>query len=442
MVNKHPDSFDVVVIGAGAGGLSAAVELSRQGRSVCVMEARDRVGGRIFTRSEPGVPVPLELGAEFIHGRSAATLERLRTCNSPIMDASQERWTLVRGKLQPSDDLFAEMRRGLERMRRPRADLPFAEFLEGPARRTLAPRVRQFARMLVEGFDAADATRVSTLETLKEWSGAGAADSPTFRPQHGYDSLIRSLASALDPTTSKLQLNSNVQEVRWRRGAVSVHGVKHAAPFVIEARRAVVALPLGVLQLPPQAPGAVRFTPQLRSKERACAALGAGAVIKVLLHFREPFWEALDEGRFRDAAFFHAPDAAFPTFWSSLPTRSSVLSAWAAGPNAVRLANKEQAEIIGLALESLGKLFGGRGAFRRRLQGAWMHDWQADRYACGAYSYVMAGGGSARRILAAPVQATLFFAGEATDTEGESGTVAGALQSGKRAARQVLGASA
>jgi monoamine oxidase len=349
---------------------------------------------------------------------------------------------LLRGKLQPSDDLFAEMRRGLERVRRPRTDLPFAEFLEGDACRTLAPRVRKFARMLVEGFDAADARRVSTLETLDEWSGEGAADSPTFRPQHGYAALIRSLASALDPTTAKLQLNSIVQEVRWRRGAVCVHGVEHAAPFVIEGRTVVIALPLGVLQLSPQAPGAVHFTPQLGAKEKVFAALGAGPVIKVLLHFREPFWELLDDGRFRDAAFFHAPDAAFPTFWSSLPTRSSVLSAWAAGPNAARLANKEATEIVGLALESLGTVFGGRGAFRKRLQGAWMHDWQADRFACGAYSYVIAGGGSARRSLASPVQATLFFAGEAADTEGESGTVAGALQSGRRAARQVLSATA
>jgi monoamine oxidase len=72
------------------------------------------------------------------------------------------------------------------------------------------------------------------------------------------------------------------------------------------------------------------------------------------------------------------------------------------------------------------------------LELAQLHDWQADPFARGAYSYIIAGGGSARKALAASVEGTLFFAGEASDTAGESGTVAGALQSGMRAARQVL----
>jgi monoamine oxidase len=72
------------------------------------------------------------------------------------------------------------------------------------------------------------------------------------------------------------------------------------------------------------------------------------------------------------------------------------------------------------------------------LEGAWVHDWQSDPYARGAYSYVKVAGEKAREQLAAPLRDTLFFAGEATDTEGEAGTVAGALQSGERAAREVL----
>jgi monoamine oxidase len=161
-------------------------------------------------------------------------------------------------------------------------------------------------------------------------------------------------------------------------------------------------------------------------------------VIKVVLHFREPFWERIDEGRYRDAAFFHAPGAAFPTFWSSMPLRGSLLNAWAAGPNASRLSGKSEAELAHLAIDSLQSGFGKRVRVRRMLELAHLHDWQADPFARGAYSYVIAGGASARKALAAPVEGTLFFAGEASDTAGESGTVAGALQSGMRAARQVL----
>lgn len=144
------------------------------------------------------------------------------------------------------------------------------------------------------------------------------------------------------------------------------------------------------------------------------------------------------EGRYRDGAFFSSPQAAFPTFWSTLPLRSSVLSAWAAGPNARRLSGSTEAELVRTALDSLQSVFGRSVRIRTLLEGAYLHDWQADPFARGAYSYVMAGGMTARKALAASVQGTLFFAGEAADTQGESGTVAGALQSGARAARQVL----
>jgi monoamine oxidase len=194
-----------------------------------------------------------------------------------------------------------------------------------------------------------------------------------------------------------------------------------------------------VLQLPPQAPNGVRFVPALTSKQKALAALAAGPVIKLLLKFRTPFWEELDDGRYADAAFFHAPRAAFPTFWTMLPLRASVLTAWAAGPAAARMAGSSDEELVRTALACLGTLFPGEICLAE-FQGAYLHDWQADPFACGAYSYVVAGGGNARELLARPLERTLFFAGEAAETGGESGTVAGALESGRRAAEQALAA--
>jgi monoamine oxidase len=438
-MSKPAATFDTVVLGAGAAGLAAAAELAGHERSICVLEARDRLGGRIFTRHEAGLAAPIELGAEFIHGMAPATIAWLKRSNTPVIDASRVRWTGRGGKLEPADNVFEEMKRGLDRVRRPRKDLPFSEFLDGPARGKLSVRAREFARTLVQGFDAADATRVSTLKTLDEWNSQGAADAPTFRPLGGYSTLISALAGALDPAKVQVQLNTVVHEVRWRRGAVTINATRQGEPFSIEASQAIIALPLGVLQLPAQAAGAVRFTPPLSAKQKAFDGLAVGPVIKVLLRFRTPFWEALDDGRYRDTAFLLIPGAAFPTFWSTLPLRTPLLNAWAAGPNAVRLSGLNESEIVRAALDSLESAFGRRVKLRPQLQGAFLHDWQADPFSCGAYSYVMAGGASARKQLAVPLQKTLFFAGEAADTEGESGTVAGALQSGQRAARQVLG---
>lgn len=426
-------SFDVAVIGAGAAGLAAAAELAARGPSVCVLEARDRVGGRIFTRREPDLPVPLELGAEFVHGKPAATLQWLAG-RTPLIDASYERWVLRRGKLVQGDDLFPELKARLKKMPRPRRDLPFAEFLAGPARAHLPPRLRELALMLVEGYDAADATRASTLTTLDEWCGPGAADAPTFRPQGGYAALLASLAERLDAERVQLRLGAVVREVRWKRGNVVVTAERHGSALETTARSAIVTLPLGVLALPPDAPNAVRFVPTLAAKQRALAGLAAGPAVKLLLRFRVPFWEELDDGRYADAAFFHAPRAAFPTFWTALPVRSPVLVAWAGGPAAARLAGSDESALVERALRCLETLFAGSARCHADFVGAYLHDWQADPFARGAYSHVVAGGGGAHELLARPLDDTLFFAGEAADTSGESGTVAGALASGKRAA--------
>lgn len=343
------------------------------------------------------------------------------------------------GKLGQADDLFEEMQRGLGTLRKPAKDLPFSEFLDGPAKAALSPRAREFARTLVQGFDAADATRVSTLKTLEEWRGGSAADAPTFRPLGGYGSLLSALHGALDKQRTRLLLSAIVREVHWRRGAVLVEGTRHGLPFSITAQRAIITLPLGVLQLAATAPGAVQFKPALKTKQKALSGLAAGPVIKVLLKFDKPLWEELEKARYRDAAFFHSPRAPFPTFWTTLPLRSSLLVAWAAGPNATRLAGMGAEERVQLALESLDSLFGKRASSREFLRSSHQHDWQSDPFASGAYSYVVAGGMAARKQLATPLQDTLFFAGEAADISGAAATVEGALQSGSRAAREILG---
>lgn len=430
------DRFDVIVIGAGVAGLAAAVELGRNGKTVCLLEARDRIGGRILTHREPDCPVPIELGAEFVHGLAPTTAAWLAQAGSVLIDAAHERWRLQAGKLVEADDQFERLKRGLARIRRPARDLPFGQFLAGTARDRLSPRIREFAQMLVEGFDAADADRISTLEVLDEWSGSSAADAPTFRPQTGYGALIDALQGALDPVRVKLRLGSVVDSVSWHDG-VLVSGFRHGQTFRVQAPKAVVTLPLGILKLAESESGSVRFDPALTVKQGALAALEAGPVVKLVLRFRAPFWESAAGGRYRGAAFFHSPGEAFPTFWTSLPQRSALLTCWAAGPNALNLGKLTQAQIVSVAMASLNKVFP-KTRPRTKLIDAHLHDWQADPFARGAYSYVAAGGSTARKRLGAAVRNTLFFAGEAADSSDAAGTVEGALSSGERAARTLL----
>jgi monoamine oxidase len=185
-------------------------------------------------------------------------------------------------------------------------------------------------------------------------------------------------------------------------------------------------------------PGAVRFTPVLEAKRAALRGLAPSPVIKVAMLFRAAFWERIDRGRYANAAFFRALAAPFPSFWTALPVRVPLLTAWAGGPRAQRLSGRPARTIVRRAVKSLDAVFGGRARAESQLVTAWLHDWQQDPFARGAYSYVAVGGHGARKALAAPLRGTLYFAGEAADFEGEHGTVAGALSSGVRAAKLIL----
>jgi monoamine oxidase len=257
--------------------------------------------------------------------------------------------------------------------------------------------------MMVEGFDAADPKRVSARSIIEEWGSLGAQP----RPQGGYGALLEWLTQTVLRKGARLRLESPVHNLRWRKGSVSANGMR--------AKRAILTLPLSLLGL--------------REKRATLAKLAAGPVIRVALAFDEEFWRR----RTTDAAFFHSPQAAFPTFWTPLPMRAPLLTCWAGGPKAARLTGKSPKKLIEEALRSVGGVFGRVPP----LMGALVQDWQADRWSRCGYSYLLVGGEGAREELAAPLKQTLFFAGEATDSE-ESGTVAGALRSGQRAAKEVL----
>lgn len=432
------DSWDVVIIGAGVSGLCAAGALRKTGHTVLLLEARDRIGGRVWTRHEPDLPAPIELGAEFIHGRVPDTFELLQEVGKTALDTSGAHWTLQHGTLQQrTEDLFGEIQRVLQKSRvLDEPDVSFETFLGRSGRHGLSPDAAALARAFVEGFDAADPARVSAHFVAKEWESGGMLDAPQFRPLGGYSSVLAALAGALDRGKIRLQLQSAVSEVRWMRGAAQVNGVFQGQPFRVKAARVIVTLPLGVLQAQADDAAAVRFTPALDAKREALAGLACGAVLKLSLRLRKAFWEGLQGGRYQDASFFHSPETAFPTFWTPRPLRAPLLTAWVGGPKAARLSQRPAHVIVHEALASLATVFGGVAQNEFELEAAYLHNWQLDPFARGAYSYVTVGGSEARRILATPLEQTLFFAGEATDAE-EPATVKGALQSGARAAREV-----
>jgi monoamine oxidase len=478
-----------VVIGAGMAGLAAAGALAHAGRRVLLLDARHRAGGRVFTGRPRGWPIPVELGAEFVHGSPPELLDVVRAAGLSLQETVAREWHLradpaADSRLVPApaqSTAYEDFLKRLARVPLDGADRPFSSFvaseLQGPELAEARARVTAYAA----NYHAADPEGFSLqAAALSERTELAPGSERQFRLPAGYDGVVRWLLAAAGPNA--LRLGQEVREVRWQRGRVEVvtrptvgvpwegesragteEGAIEVASLtggqVFVAPRAVVTLPLGVLRAPPGARGAVRFIPALDEKAPVLRALEMGQVTKVILYFRELFWTGHPqfgelEGRARTThqggaghaptmlGYLRAAGEPFPT-WRTDGPGIPVLTAWAGGPAATRLAGRPREDVLDCALDSLARVLGGplglgRGQVAALLAGVAFHNWSADPFARGAYSYVGVGGLWAQRALAAPVAGTLFFAGEATDWRGHFATVDGALASGRRAAREVL----
>ena len=442
---RHADA-DVIVVGGGVAGLSAARALRDAGVRVVLLEAKDRIGGRILTVRDDRLTIPIELGAEFIHGAAPETVEIARDAGITTYEVLGERWRAGRGQLRRVDDYWDRLDLVMRRLD-PKLDpdRSFQAFLDAkPGGHRLA-RERTLAAEFIQGFHAADLSKVSA-RSLGE--GGSPGDDPEERRMarlfDGYDHVPQWIARDLDDV---IHLESVVDRIEWQRGSVrvSVAARPRRPARTLTARAAIVALPLGVLQTPPPAPGAVILDPDPRSFREALDRMASGGVLRIVLGFREPFWvDRAIPGVPADSTlacmhFLHTLHAPIPVWWTSFPVRAPMLTGWVGGPRAWKLMNMGREAILETALDTLARhLSLAQRTLGGLLTGFWMHDWLGDPYARGAYSYPIVGGSEAARVLARPVQGTLFFAGEAMDSEMRSGTVHGAIGSGRRAAKMAL----
>lgn len=432
------DFRDVAVVGAGAGGLAAAGELSRAGRSVVVLEARERIGGRVHTLHDPAHPLPVELGAEFVDV-PGPDWDALRAAGGAAIRSVGGMWEAEGGRARRAG-LEHSIGPVMERLSPPpERDATFADFLRDRCA-DLDGDVRAAAVRFVEGFHAARADRVGVhwLAAAAEGGGGGGGDE-RFHPLPGFDAVIEGLRRGLAPGV-EVRTSCGVTEIAWSPGEVRIQ----TADGVVHARSAVITLPLGILHLAPHEPGAVRFAPEIPEILEAARGLEMGQVVKVTMRFRDAFWDdtlRFDEGEpGTEEIEFLMSDEAFPACWTVSPVKAPVLTAWAGGTAAERII--AAGDPVAAAIDAVARVAGaGRARAEALLECAYHHDWSADPYSRGAYSYVPVGGLEAQARLRQPVRDTLFFAGEATAEGGNNATVAGAIESGRRAARELIASS-
>lgn len=416
--------LDVIVIGAGMAGVTAARKLVQSKFSVAVLEARNRIGGRIMTLDNfcDGL---VEGGAEFIHGRKAATIKEVRAAGLNLRGSPQMRRTsfnlggatrwLPIVCLHPETWACAGMRRRIATTAPP--DLSAREFIE---RHGYQGRARKLTEMTFLQHLPGSADEVGVIGLVDD----GVLDLQTrynHRVVEGYSALPRVLATDLD-----IRLDARVEEIAWDEKGVRV---KLQGGQTIEARAAISTLPVGVLKSK-----AIRFTPELpQSKQLALSQMEMGPIIKILLHFEESFWPRWMEM----AASATGPVNLYWSVFRGIREKPAVLTGYCIGPRAAALARVSEDEAVGTVLTDLQRMFP-KASPRRSLINHRLVNWARDPYARGGYTYLKPGAQGARERLRAADTGALFWAGSGTESKPVSELVETAYLSGLRSASEVL----
>jgi polyamine oxidase len=437
------DQLDVLVVGAGFAGLAAARRLVHAGRRVLVLEASGRVGGRAYTDYRLGHGVPLELGAQMLHGRTAVTHEwvarhHLTTRSLPVTQRSRiviDRrvgaypWIAlpfhpVGGTRAVYEGLWT-VPRELLAARAP--DLSLAEFL---ARRPMRPAARWFVEVLHAHVHGTDSDQIGILGPAEEDRRASEGFGfRNFQLVEGYSQLAEREAAALG---DRVRLGSPVTEVRVQEKGIEMTVHPSNGPLqVYRASQAIVTVPLGVLKV-----GLPTFEPPLPPEKRdAIERLGFGDAFALQLRVRG--------GTLRSRL------GDFGIVWGGTPTSflrprvglgemTEFVTAFTVGREAARRVALADDELVAATVAEWTSVLPSSVTLGE-VEGSAVYRWTIDPFVRGSYSYLPPGTGlSDRAALAAPVGHRLFFAGEATDLEGLSATVAGAIRTGERAAEELL----
>ena len=423
------NSFDVIVVGAGAAGLMAAWELVQTGKRTAVVEARNRVGGRMHTINDPDFELPVELGAEFVHGNLELTKMLSKKAGLKQYKVSGEIWQNEDGGLDEQNDFVEDYSALNKKFKELKKDISVADFIENYLQGKEFEETRFTLKNYVEGYYAADTTRASTFSLKEELNSS---DEDQFRIEGGYIKLVSYLHEQCKEKGVSFFLSHPVKELKWKRNEVEVITDKKT----FTASKVMVTVPVGVLQSE-----TIRFSPALPQIIAAAKQLGFGPVIKTVLQFDEVLWKnkSFTQGRDLDKLSFIFSKAIIPTWWTCYPKDAAMITGWSGGPHADELKDLSNDEIFQKAIQSLSRIFSVDAAILQKKLKAWhVTNWVNDPYTRGGYSYEVVNGTALKEIIRKPVEDTIFFTGEGLYNGTEIGTVEAGLSTGREMAYQLI----
>lgn len=421
--------YDVIIIGAGASGLIAAYELSLTGRKVAVLEARARLGGRIHTIANKKFSIPVESGAEFIHGNLKLTKTLLKQAGISFSEVKGELWQKKSGELSRQEDFIEDYTDLEKKFKLLKDDLPVAAFIEKYLTDDKYEELRFTLKNYVEGYYAAELSKASTYALCEELN---TSDEEQYRIDGGYSQLMCYLAQQSEEHGCIFYYSHVAEKINWgenKTEVVTQSGTFHSA-------KVLITVPLGVLQQ-----DKIQFNPGIPEKINAIKELGFGPVIKVILEFREAFWKSKEYTRNQDLSklSFLFSRQEIPTWWTSFPQESTILTGWIAGPRAEAMKNSTKEEILQKSLISLQLIFDLEIRFLEQNLKEWdVFNWAIDKFNLGGYAYEVVNGPYFRKIVKEPIYDSIYFAGEALFEGPEIGTVEAALVSGRDTAHTII----
>lgn len=422
--------FDIIIVGAGICGLYSARELVKKGKQVALLEARDRVGGRIHTTQPEGFSDKIETGAEFIHGNLPITIDLLKKYKIPFHQMEGDFWQVEYEGFKKENDRVQDHHHELEeQLKKLKQDMTLNNFLNNYFHDPRYATVAESARSFVQGYDAADPNRVSTFAFRDEWlNDAG----QQYRIEGGYGALISELEKECRKRGCLIELSSPVENINWKPNAVKIQtqSGKYKSGKVL-------------LTTPPSQfydnnnKSSITFNPPINEKMDAFKNLGFGSVIKVVLEFKTPFWreEKVKNmvGRSLEKLGFLFSHASIPTWWTQFPNQVNTLTGWLGGPGVNKYIKEKNDRMLLMALESLSIIFHlPLNNLKEKLKAYYVSQWHKDEFSKGAYSYSVVDGDTFKKTIASPEQDTIYFAGEALGFNAPAGTVEAALSSARK----------
>jgi monoamine oxidase len=416
---------NIIIVGGGVAGLMTAMELLKNNYNVTILEANDRLGGRIHTIHDPAFLYPVEKGFEFIHGKLPLTIQLLKEARIEYVPVKGEMIRIENGEWKTQDDFTVGWEELMEQMNLVREDMTVSEFLKKNFSDNKYEDLRKSVVRFAQGFDLADPSKASVLALREEWT---AEEEEQFRIPGGCDQLINYLEKNCIESGGTIHTSSAVTKIKWQKNNVKVTTADNK---VYNGSKIIITISLGMILSEP--PG-ISFEPLIDNYLKAAQKIGFGTVVKVLLQFKERFWEEKKKN-----LGFLLTGEVIPTWWTQLPSSYPLLTGWVGGPLAWELENKDDKTILELALQSLSNVFKKPvPELKQLLTASMVANWIKDPFAKGGYSYSMIESSKSQKLFSKPIDNTIYFAGEAFYDGPSPGTVEAALVSGKNVVEKII----